>query len=611
MSDPAWPLAGVALLFVTCGAPVAPEQTLPAPAVKIEPVTSDRSKEAVPKDSQPPTAPSTAPTPTEPPTSPTPTPPVPPPATPSTPPPSAGLPLAPQVLAASGPGGPLTLHLAAIREGDIALEPLADGALALRGDVGFAIAAPGASPRREPAWMRAIPREAYEPLKPLVFGGRWPDAAFLSFSQELSRSGDGYPMMRWQGERWTDIEPAEEALGFASYHIAYAGGAGGAVLGLRVHVLDTFTDDDFTPGAIRKFEAALRSVRPTVDRLDVAGPTAWPALPPGPVGTGLLSFADGTLVVMRSGPKLQRWTPGATAWKSLPAVGYKATGRHDGPTLVGRDPARLYMFSCPETPEPKPRLHRLTGAAWESIATPDGKCVRSLAEDAGGAVWLVSSGGLYRHVAPGPPPGAAPSAAWEPIALPAVQLPAQPEAWRYDSYESRWRVFPEVAAQRQALTASRVVALGPDDVWISAEAGKDRFDAHTRQVVLTTRPIDAPIVLPDSLRIDHEVHAQDPMPVDDRCSGPLLELGIVTDAPATARPPVLAQPALAKLLEGLAVVSVEVGPRRDVAILWLLELDDHFGVAEARLSPLLEPLRPHFPAVRIICQHPLIVDVLP
>ncbi|HEY0134038.1 MAG TPA: hypothetical protein VGB85_08160, partial [Nannocystis sp.] len=453
MPDRSWPLAGVALLFVACGPPAAPGQTPPAPgpALASEPVASDRSGEAVPKDSQPPPPPPIS----------APTPPVPaPPALPSISPPSAGPPLAPQVLTASSPGGPITLHLAAIREGRIVLEPLVDGTLALRGDVAFAIAAPGASPRREPAWMRGIPREPYEPLEPLVFGGRWPDAAFMSFSQELSRSGDGYPMMRWQGDRWTDIERPEEALGLASYHAAYAGGPGGAVLGLRSHVLDTFSDDDFTPFMIRKIKAALRSVRPSVDRLDAAEPTAWPALPPGPVGIGLLSFPDGTLVVMRSGPKLQRWNPGATAWKTLPAVGYTATGYYDGPTLVGRDPARLYMFSCPDATQP--RLHRLVGAAWESIATPDGKCVWSLAEDAGGAVWLITSGGLYRHVAPGPPPGAVPSIAWESITLPAVQLPAQPGAWRHDNILSGWHMFPEVAAEQQALIASRGGALGPD-----------------------------------------------------------------------------------------------------------------------------------------------------
>lgn len=609
MSDRSRPLAGVALLFVACGGPGPAQQDPPAePAVQGEPGASDRSVEAVPKDSSAVTPPIAPPPLTAPPVPPAPVPAAEPPAAVAMT-PAAGPPLPPQIVTATGANGPLTLHLAAIREGDIALDRLVDGSLAVRGGVALAIAAPGeGAPRREPAWLRDLPRDPYQVSEPVAFGGRWPEAAFFTLLEEGSRAGDDHPMLRWQVDRWTHIEAKEAAPGLASYHIAYAGGPGGAVLGLRSHALATFSDDDYSPAEIRKFKAALRSVTPTVDRLDSAEPTAWSALPPGPVGTGLLSFADGTLVVVRGGPKLQRWTPGAGAWKSLPDVGYKA-GDDDSATLVGRDPARLYLFSCADGSTS--RLHRLTGAAWEPIATPDGKCVRSLAEDAEGAVWLVTAGGLYRHVAPGPPPGGVPSIAWESISLPAVQLPAQPMAWRFDDVGNAWHPYPEVAAQQQPLTAARVLALGPGDVWFIADAGKDRFHGGVRQVVLTTRKIDAPIGLPDGGRIELEVHAQEPRTLDDACVSPLLELGVVSDAPASARPAALAEPAVAGLLEGLTVASVEVGPRHDVAVLWLVGPDDDHHGALARLTPLLAPLRPHFPALRIICMAPLIEAVLP
>lgn len=516
--------------------------------------------------------------------------------------------LAPQTLVATGAGGPLTLHLAALREGDITLHALVDGALAARGDDSFALAAPGAgSLRRETAWLRGLPRGDWTPIDDLTaLGGRWPDAAFFSFTVEYDRSGGGHMAYRWRTDRWTRLEPAASARGFDGLYAAYAGGPGGAVLGLRTDALGS-ASHDATPAKLRTMRAALARTRPAIDRLDAPGPGAWPELPTGPAALDLASFADGGLVVLRDGPVLQRWTPGAKAWQTLPPIGYASTGYYESATLVARDPARVYVHSCADTRTRDARLHRLVDDAWQEIATPDGKCVWSLSEDADGALWLVSTQGLYRHPAPGPAAGPTPSPDWQAFTLPAVQLPARPRLWRHDDVVGEWTQIAAEPAREQALMPSRVLALGPGDLWLIATAGDSPVGSgRYRKVALTTRSIDAPLVLPDVGRIALEMSGLGDEPPGPDCYEPLLELGAVTDAPATARPAALVDPALADL----AVVSHEVDGGHDVAVLWMtgrpLTVEAH-----ARLTALAERLRPSYPLVRLACRLPVVVDVLP
>jgi hypothetical protein len=510
---------------------------------------------------------------------------------------------------ATGPDGPLTLHLAAVRDGDVLMHPLIGGAVALRGDVAFAVVPPTAgSPRREQAWLRGLTDlDGAMDEASTVLGGRWPDATFIGFTVEYDRSGVSHPVQRWQDGGWVEVAVPPAPGPVDSFYAAYVGGPDGAVLGLRSHDLGT-VDSDLTEVQVERLRKVLRRVRPAVDRIDVAAPVAWPELPVGPVGSDLLAFPDGTLIVLRSGPKLERWTPGARSWKSLPAVGYKATGYYDSPTLVGRDPARLYLFSCADTLEGKARLHLLVDDAWQAIATPGGKCVYSLSEDADGSLWMVAGGQLYRHPAPAPTPGATPSPAWQSITLPSMQLPARPRTWWFDSDVGEWKELPGRPAREQALEPSRVLALGSGDVWFTAQAGDSLYrPGQPYRVVLTTRPIDAPIVLPDPGRIDIEASALGQPPVGPECDRPLLELGAVTDAPATARPPAL----VGDPLFGLAVVASESGARHDIAVLYMTRTPPEADVMSARLTALAETLRPSFPRLRLSCGRPRIVAVLP
>ena len=148
----------------------------------------------------------------------------------------------------------------------------------------------------------------------LEFGGRWPDAAFFSFSRDYARTGVHHAALRWQTERWVDQargEPEEGVL--ASFITAFAGGPDGAVFGLRS---PRYIAQDPEEADLHAQEQALARARPVVERLDREQPPAWPALPAGPPADDLLGFPDGTLVVLRAGPRLEQWRPGASAWTS-------------------------------------------------------------------------------------------------------------------------------------------------------------------------------------------------------------------------------------------------------------------------------------------------------
>jgi len=487
------------------------------------------------------------------------------------------------------------------------MTPLADGALALRGDVAFALVPPTTgSPRRELAWLQGVLRDESGEVRREVaaFGGRWPAAAFISYSGEYARTGVDVQMQRWQADRWTELVLPAGPKYHNTFYSAYAAGPDGAVLGLRTEAL--VNTGALTMAAEAKLKASFRKIRARVDRLDSDAPPAWPALPAGPVGTGLLGFADGTLVVMRSGPVLQRWTPGAARWQTLPDPGYKASGYYDSPTLVGRDPASIYLFTCTDAAISVTYLHRLVADKWQPIATPNGECVYSLSEASDGVLWAVSSSGLHRRPAPGPDPALVP--AWEPVTLPDLQLPARARAWRHDPTSEEWTEHPAAPTDTRTPRPGSVLALGPGELWIGANLEGSRFPNGERTIVLTTRPIAAPIVLPDSERIDLEISGLGDVPVTatSDCYHPLLELGAPTDAPALARPTALAD----SLPGGLQIVSMAADDRYDIGALWLT-LAPRPDQAFAQLTTLADRLRPSFPQARLRCHTPIIVDILP
>jgi hypothetical protein len=357
----------------------------------------------------------------------------------------------PVVVDSDGP-----LRLAAVHEQPLDLKVLADGGVALYGDLALAIAPAGGGPlRADPAWLRGWPLDAR------AIGGRWPEQAFLTGVTQYARSTTLRSLFRWQDGAWAQT-PIADASAVNDFYSDYEAGADGAILGLRGFLIDDFLGDD--DNGTHELQRIMPRLLTTIDRLDGGPAPPWPPLPPGYEAVDLLTFADGSLVVLRTKPSLVRWSPGASGWVDVP-LPFPTPKR---PVVVGRAPDRLYLSRCPR--EGKGWLDRLTRGKWKPLPLPDERCARSLSEAPDGALWIVTDRGLYRHASPGPEPGGR----WKAVPLAPVAVPGQP---------GPVRPVPQ-----------DVVALGGGEVWVLATVDSKRWEGPT--LVLTNRTVGEPLVLP-------------------------------------------------------------------------------------------------------------------
>ncbi|MDC0716555.1 hypothetical protein [Nannocystis bainbridge] len=353
------------------------------------------------------------------------------------------------------------LRLAAVFAGPLGVSPLAGGAVAVHGPGVLALAEDHAPLASETRLLRGWPRG------PVTYiGGRWPDRAFV-VAPSATRRDLGAAVQRWHDGAWVGAPPTFEPPQFYS---AFAIGHDGALLGLRGSLESLFGDALGPPAPL------------VIDRLDDGPPPPWPPLPPGRGGEQLLTFADGSVVVVGFDPSftlaLLRWSPGAPEWTRLPLPGHGALDLTRSPTIVvGRDPSLLYAHRC--LPDGRPALERLSGATWQPFPRPDGGCITSLAEAPDGTLWLVDDRGLHRHR-----PGAL---QWEAIALAPVDAPGKPTAALPGGPE-----LPPPGPE--PLTPRHVLALDRGEVWVVAAIG-DPDLRPARHAVLTTRSVLLPLNL--------------------------------------------------------------------------------------------------------------------
>jgi len=364
-----------------------------------------------------------------------------------------------------------TLQLAAVAESSLKVAVLADGGIAVHGR-GVLAVAPARTGQlvTKPEWLRGWPSGWA-----VAMGGRWPDDAFVTARWAMTRTGIEYAVWRWRDDAWVK-SPIAGAATQVNYYSDYGVGADGAALGLRGFAEFGFGSDE---GTVRRLQAADPSLRTTIDRLEASVPPPWPPLPPGDAAGQLLTFADGTMVVLRGGASLLRWSPGGREWGEYPPLPEPARLDDGGlgqAVVVGRDPERLYVHRC--APGDRAQLVRMMAGAWRPVELPRGGCVRSLAEAPDGTLWLVNDRGLHRC-----PPRAE---RWEEVPLPPIDAPGKPVAALDGS--------PLPPPGPEPVTPEQVVALDRGEVWVVATIGREE-SVPPRQAVLTTRTVIAPMIL--------------------------------------------------------------------------------------------------------------------
>ncbi|PCC68600.1 hypothetical protein SAMN02745121_05274 [Nannocystis exedens] len=357
-----------------------------------------------------------------------------------------------------------TLQLAAVSDDSLSVTPLAGGDVAVHGRGVLALAVGDGPLRSESTWQRGWPDDWVRAV-----GGRWPDHVFVTAIADNTRTPMAYEVRRWRHRAWVDAPIAGDPPKLEFYS-DFAVAADGAVLGLR-GLVDPRLSGEVDP-----------SRRARIDRLDDGPPPPWPELPKGRGAERLLTFADGSVVIVgieaSFTPSLHRWSPGARAWTALPPPPERGSPAH-GPAamVVGRDPTRLYAYRC--LPEGQPALDRLSEGTWKPVPQPAGGCITSLAEAPDGTLWLVNERGLHRR-------GAA-ATAWEVIPLAPVDAPGEPVA-----------ALPGGPAPPppgpEPLAPQTVLALDRGELWVVATIAGPQQEP-SRWAVLTTRTVLAPLVL--------------------------------------------------------------------------------------------------------------------
>ncbi len=356
---------------------------------------------------------------------------------------------------------------------------------------------------------QALPYWQFDEWEVLAFGGRWPDEAWLTTREGMSRSSTPPLVHRREGDFWKP-RPTQEGLLHRAYTAVFTWHSG-QVLGLRTYTPDPdLMDGDYdeiSRKLSRRIDKAMARLRPG---FDVLGPTPTPttmeiaaglepvAAAAAPTGELFLLARQGSRV---GKPRVQRWglTGEAAVAGTVDVLPGMPTNASCG-LLAVRAADEAYV-ACTGV-HVDMYLARFDGATWTKQSAPEGGTIDqlSVAPDGELDMIVITDGvaSLWTR--------AAGATTWQRVELPEARFADRgfPE-WAFDGNSEEFALLPadpEAAARTWPLQPMRVLARAGGDLWVVARADLERPGLATfqpyRYVVLRTRPAREPLrMLPD------------------------------------------------------------------------------------------------------------------
>lgn len=266
---------------------------------------------------------------------------------------------------------------------------LADGGVAVLCQEVLAGAAAGETSLTSDAGWGGFANLHY--ASPQTMAGRWPDALFVTFHSETSRTTSGYYVAsRVEGEWRYAAIPAP--AGVEAFYDAYAHTPDGRVLATRVHQpRDGYPFEPKEGGRKATVPTRMQAHRVGENELEWFGAVKLDLLvgagpkPPTPPTSALvlgLAASAGEVLLFTTADML-RAPFGGTRWKKVPeldaSVGFAADGA-------------LQAIGCAAE---KTTLFRLDGERWAATGSIDG-CVERAALATDGVVWGVRDDTVVR-----------------------------------------------------------------------------------------------------------------------------------------------------------------------------------------------------------------------
>ena len=440
----------------------------------------------------------------------------------------------------------------ALREGSVELIRIDGGpAILLDGEpVPFEV---GKMPQRRPGWDRGLETDelwgASESDLSIFAGSVAEGTAHLAIERHFERLGSSVRVFRRDSDTWVEIESQSKTKAVRPQVVALVELPGGAVLGAITHRPNySVLDDDvalFDPDSDAVAADLGDQLRRTSDELRLlAGELeVVPQLPRGWALFDAVATPAGTVVALaaprlkkgwQSGVvKLLRWPAGAREPETLELPQLRARMGFGTMLYLSASGGQLFVhgYEVSEAADAKPQAYlaqgSADGASWQRVAAElldsgEGwdERITSVTASTSGELWATILAGWTLEPATAPatlwrrpaPTKAEPTPAWEPLELPAVEVPgAKQERWIRDGYSQLW-IKLAAGADELLHPVAREVLWADGVLWVVADLGVAHPTAEiteqARRSVLFASPASGePTQLPSFVDVASERRA--------------------------------------------------------------------------------------------------------